>query len=59
MPFTLIGGINHNNFMRLTKLKPNNLATINAFWNYPDGPVKSAIKFMKILKDINLYENEC
>ena len=59
LPFTLIGGINHNNFMTLTKLKPNNLATINAFWNYPSGPIRSAIRFRQILKDISLYENEC
>ena len=50
LPFTLIGGINHNNFMELVKYKPLNLAMINSIWDYEKGPVKSALVFKKILK---------
>ena len=49
LPFTLIGGINHNNFMELVKYKPLNLAMINSIWDYERGPVKSALVFKKIL----------
>ena len=49
LPFTLIGGINHNNFMELVKYRPFNLAMINSIWDYERGPVKSALVFKKIL----------
>ena len=51
LPFTLIGGINHNNFMELVKYKPLNLAMINSIWDYEKGPVKSALIFKKILNE--------
>ena len=51
LPFTLIGGINHNNFMELVKYKPLNLAMINSIWDYEKGPVKSALVFKKILNE--------
>ena len=51
LPFTLIGGINHNNFMELVKYKPLNLAMINSIWDYERGPVKSAMVFKKILNE--------
>ena len=57
LPFTLIGGINHNNIIKLLKFNPNELAVISAFWDYPDGPVKAAIKFREILRNNNSYEN--
>ena len=49
LPFTLIGGINHTNFMELVKYKPLNLAMINSFWDYEKGPIESALVFKKIL----------
>ena len=51
LPFTLIGGINHSNFMELVKYRPLNLAMINSVWNYEKGPVKSASVFKKILNE--------
>ena len=51
LPFTLIGGINHTNFMELVKYKPLNLAMINSIWDYERGPVKSALVFKKILNE--------
>ena len=51
LPFTLIGGINHTNFMELVKYKPLNLAMINSIWDYEKGPVKSALVFEKILNE--------
>ena len=51
LPFTLIGGINHSNFMDLVKYKPLNLAMINSIWDYERGPVKSALVFKKILNE--------
>ena len=48
LPFTLIGGINHNNINKLTKLKPNYVAIISSLWNFKHGPVKSALKFREI-----------
>ena len=53
LPFTLIGGINHTNFMELTKFKPLNLAMINSIWDYEKGPVESAKVFEKILSEKN------
>ena len=53
LPFTLIGGINHTNFMELVKYKPLNLAIINSIWDYEKGPVKSALFFKKILNEEN------
>ena len=57
LPFTLIGGINHTNFMELVKYKPLNLAMINSIWDYEKGPVKSALVFKKILNEEKLNEN--
>ena len=51
LPLTLIGGINHTNFMELVKYKPLNLAMINSIWDYERGPVKSALVFKKILNE--------
>ena len=51
LPFTLIGGINHTNFMELIKYKPLNLAMINSIWDYEKGPVQSALVFKKILNE--------
>ena len=53
LPFTLIGGINHTNFMELVKYKPLNLAMINSIWDYEKGPVESALVFKKILNKAN------
>ena len=53
LPFTLIGGINHTNFMELCKYGPLNIAMINSIWNYERGPVKSALFFKKILNNEN------
>ena len=53
LPFTLIGGINHTNFMELVKYKPLNLAMINSIWDYEKGPVESALVFKKILNEEN------
>jgi len=57
LPFTLIGGINHNNIIKLLKFNPNELAVISGFWDYPGGPVEAAVEFRKILRINNLYEN--
>ena len=57
LPFTLIGGINHTNFMELLKYKPLNLAMINSIWDYEKGPVKSALIYKKILEKRKLNEN--
>ena len=51
LPFTLIGGINHTNFMELVKYKPSNLAMISSIWDYKKGPIKSASVFKKILNE--------
>ena len=56
LPFTLIGGINHSNFMQLFKYKPINIAIINSIWNYEKGPVESAILFNKILNQSDYNE---
>tara|TARA_B100000575_G_scaffold119697_1_gene95293 strand:+ start:153 stop:782 length:630 start_codon:yes stop_codon:yes gene_type:complete len=53
LPFTLIGGINHTNFMELVKYKPFNLAMIKSIWDYEKGPVESALVFKKILNKAN------
>ena len=49
LPFTLIGGINHNNILCLKDLKPNNVAVIGSIWDYENSPVFSANLFKKIL----------
>lgn len=51
LPFTLIGGINHSNFMQLNQFKPSNIAIINSFWNYEEGPLESALLFKKIMEN--------
>ena len=57
LPFTLIGGINHTNFMELVKYKPLNLAMINSIWDYEKGPIESALVFEKNLNEKKLNEN--
>lgn len=57
LPFTLIGGINHKNFLKLMEFKPHNLAIIGSFWNYGKGPISSAFLFKKYLEEINNNEN--
>lgn len=49
LPFTLIGGINHSNFMQLHRFQPRNIAIISCFWNYCKGPYQSALLFKKIM----------
>ena len=49
LPFTLIGGINHSNFMQLYDFRPRNIAIISCFWNYKKGPYQSALLFKKIM----------
>ena len=51
LPFTLIGGINHTNFMELVKYKPLNLAMISSIWDYEKGPIESALVFEKKLNE--------
>ncbi len=57
LPFTLIGGINHKNFLKLMEFNPNNLAIISSFWNHKEGPVNSAFLFKKYLVEKNYNEN--
>ena len=45
LPFTLIGGINHTNFMELLKYKPLNLAMINSIWDYEKRASKISFDF--------------
>ncbi len=49
IPLTLIGGINHSNFLKLRDIKPSNIATIDSIWNFKNGPKKSAELFKKKL----------
>ncbi len=51
LPFTLIGGINHSNFMELVKFKPHNIAIISSIWNFHKGPIESAIIYNSIIKE--------
>lgn len=53
LPFTLIGGINHKNFLKLMEFNPDNLAIIRGFWDYKEGPVNSAFLFKKYLVEKN------
>ena len=55
LPFTLIGGINHNNILNLSYLRPNNVAVVSSVWDYKKGPRSSAILFRKIMNDIYEY----
>ncbi len=57
LPFALIGGINHKNIKKCLSFNPDFIAMINSFWNFKDGPIKSALLFQKILKRKNEYEN--
>ncbi len=57
LPFTLIGGINHNNFKKCLGFNPDYIAMISSFWNFKDGPVKSALLFQRILRGKTAYEN--
>ena len=47
LPLTLIGGINHSNFMNLRNINPSNIAIINSIWDFKNGPSKSAALFKK------------
>ena len=49
LPLTLIGGINHTNFLGLKQFLPYNVAIIDALWNFNLGPVKSAELFKQII----------
>lgn len=57
LPFTLIGGINHENFLKLMAFKPYNIAIISSFWSHHEGPVNSASLFKKKLMRENFNEN--
>lgn len=48
LPFTLIGGINHNNIGKLKNIGFKNLALIQSIWHYKYGPVKSAEEFSNL-----------
>ena len=50
LPFTLIGGINHENIKKLIKFKPDYYAVISSIWEYPTGPIESAKIFRDFLK---------
>ena len=52
LPFTLIGGINHDNILSLSYLKPSNIAVLGSIWDYEKGPKSSAILFKKIIRDV-------
>ena len=52
LPFVLIGGINHKNLLNLKSLSPNYIAIISSLWNFKEGPIESARKFRKLLKEI-------
>ena len=52
LPFVLIGGINHKNLLNLKSLSPNYIAIISSLWNFKEGPIESARKFQKLLKEI-------
>lgn len=49
MPYFVIGGINHQNIIKLKNLKIKNVALINSIWNFEGGPVKSAELYKKVL----------
>ena len=48
-PFFVIGGINHENIIKLRNLKIKNVALINSIWNFEKGPIKSAELYKKVL----------
>jgi len=48
LPFTLIGGINHNNIGKLRNVGFDSISMIQSIWNYKNGPVKSARKFNEL-----------
>ena len=48
LPFTLIGGINHNNIEKLRGFGFDSISVIQSIWNYKNGPVKSARKFNEL-----------
>tara|TARA_Y100000022_G_C13215425_1_gene359658 strand:- start:547 stop:1191 length:645 start_codon:yes stop_codon:yes gene_type:complete len=52
LPFVLIGGIDHKNLLSLKSLCPNYIAIISSLWNFKEGPIESAKKFRKLLKEI-------
>ena len=49
LPLTLIGGINHSNFLKLRDINPSNIAIIDSIWNFKNGPSESAELFKKNL----------
>jgi len=57
LPFTLIGGINHENLKECINFNPDYIAIISSFWDFEEGPVESAFRFQKILKESGVYEN--
>ena len=59
LPFTLIGGINHSNFMELFKFKPHNIAIISSIWNFHKGPIESALIYNSIMKEGFTNEDKC
>ena len=54
LPFTLIGGINHRNFLKLMEFNPHNLAIVSGFWNHAKGPIDSASLFKRYLLEKKL-----
>lgn len=50
VPYTLIGGIKHENITMLKNLNFKNLAVIDSLWNFKKGPVESAKLYSHILK---------
>lgn len=54
LPFTLIGGINHENIFKILRTGAMNFSVIDSIWNFREGPIKSALYFKKIR---NKYEN--
>ena len=49
LPFTLIGGINHDNVSKLNIYESINLALISSIWDFEFGPLESARKYNFIL----------
>ena len=57
LPFTLIGGINHDNISKINIYKEFNLALISSIWDYEFGPLASAKKYNFILNKGNNNED--
>lgn len=52
LPYFMIGGINHNNIMKLKEMNFKNVALINSIWNYEGGSLQSALLYKKKLNQI-------